>query len=213
MSSTRICIVRHGETDWNADERIQGQTDIPLNAVGCAQAQAVASGLASERFAVLYSSDLQRARDTATVTAQILNLPLQLEPGLRERRYGEYEGLTREEIKQRGDYGRYITRDLDFDFCGGESLQTFAERVENTIGRLAKIHAGQSILIFTHGGVLDIVYRVAMHQPLDTKREFPIPNAALNWISVGNDERNTGWTVLSWAVQSHLAATRELTVE
>lgn len=213
MSTTRICIVRHGETDWNADERIQGQIDVPLNPVGQGQAQAAASALASEKFSALYSSDLRRAHDTAAAAAHMLHLSVQLDPGLRERRYGEYEGLTRNEIRQRIDYGRYIARDPDFDFHGGESLRTFAERVETTITRLAKTHAGQSILIFTHGGVLDIVHRVAMRRPLDTKRDFPIPNAALNWIAVDNDDRNAGWTVLSWAVQPHLAATRALTVE
>lgn len=213
MNSTRICIVRHGETDWNAEGRIQGQIEIPLNDVGRAQAQAAAAGLANEKFSALYSSDLQRARDTAATAAQILKLPLQLEPGLRERRYGAYEGLTREDIKQRADYDRYIARDPDFDFCGGESLRAFAGRVENTIERLSKTHASQSILIFTHGGVLDIVYRVAQRRSLETRRDFPIPNAALNWIAVDHDDAHGGWTILHWAVQSHLAATRELTVE
>src|SRR5690349_10093577 len=84
---TRICIVRHGETDWNAARRIQGQTDIPLNDTGRLQAKATAQGLRGQHFAAIYSSDLQRAHDTAEATAQVLQLPVQAETGLRERHY------------------------------------------------------------------------------------------------------------------------------
>lgn len=206
---TRICIVRHGETDWNAERRIQGQTDIPLNANGYKQAFATARGLAKEQFAALYSSDLQRARDTAAPAAQLLQLPLQPEPGLRERHYGDYQGLTQDEIKTREDYPRYISRDPHFAFGSGESLAAFSDRIKETINRLAQRHAGESIVLFAHGGVLDIVYRIATYRPLETARDFPIPNAALNWIEVGNP----GWQLLDWGAQAHLEGSMELAVE
>ncbi len=206
---TRICIVRHGETDWNAERRIQGQIDIPLNATGYKQAFAAARGLAKHTFAALYSSDLQRARDTAAAAAQLLELPLQIEPGLRERHYGDYQGLTQAEIKARDDYERYIKRDPQFTFGTGESLFDFAERIKATINNLAQRHAGQTIVLFAHGGVLDIIYRIATYRPLETARDFPIPNAALNWIEVGSP----GWQLLDWGVQSHLENSLELAVE
>lgn len=206
---TRICIVRHGETDWNAERRIQGQIDIPLNDTGRQQAIAAARGLADEAFAAIYSSDLKRAGDTAAAAAGLLNLPVQFEPGLRERHYGEFQGLTQDEIKARGDYARYVNRDASFAFGNGESLSSFAERIKDTVNRLARRHVGQTVLLFAHGGVLDVIYRVATHRPLETRRDFPIPNAALNWLEIGNPD----WQLVEWGVQKHLESTRELVVE
>lgn len=208
-SSTRLCIVRHGETDWNAERRIQGQLDIPLNATGRQQAEAAARGLSDAGFAAIYSSDLQRALDTAAAAAALLQLPVRPEAGLRERHYGDYQGLTQDQIRQRADYARYIERDVDFAFGSGESLRGFAERIKDTVNRLARQHAGESILLFAHGGVLDVIYRIATHRPLETARDFPIPNAALNWIAIGTP----GWELLKWGVRTHLESTRELVVE
>lgn len=213
-SSTRLCIVRHGETDWNAERRIQGQLDIPLNATGRQQAEAAAqsladAGLADEGFSAIYSSNLQRALDTAVAAANLLQLPVRPEEGLRERHYGDYQGLTQDEIKQRDDYARYIERDPNFAFGSGETLRGFAERIKDTLNRLAQQHVGESILLFAHGGVLDVIYRIATHRPLETTRDFPIPNAALNWIAIGTP----GWELLEWGVQAHLHSARELVVE
>lgn len=208
-SRTRVCIVRHGETDWNAQRRIQGQIDIPLNDTGRQQARAAAQGLVGQAFAAIYSSDLQRAHDTAVATASLLNMPVLPMAGLRERHYGEFQGLTQDEIKARADYERYINRDTGFAFGNGESLAGFAERIKNTLNDLAQRHIGESILIFAHGGVLDVIYRIATHRPLETARDFPIPNAALNWIEIGNPD----WQLIEWGVQDHLAATKELVVE
>jgi probable phosphoglycerate mutase len=206
---TRICIVRHGETDWNAARRIQGQTDIPLNETGRQQAEATAQGLVGQHFAAIYSSDLQRAHDTAVATARVLEMPVQSEPGLRERHYGEFQGLTQDEIKARDDYARYISRDVSFSYGNGESLAVFSERIKETLNELARRHPGESILVFAHGGVLDIIYRIATHRPLETARDFPIPNAALNWIEIGNPD----WQLLEWGVQKHLENALELAVE
>jgi probable phosphoglycerate mutase len=208
-SRTRLCIVRHGETDWNAQRRIQGQTDIPLNDTGRQQALAAAQGLADLPFAAIYSSDLQRAHDTATAAAELLKLPVQSEPGLRERHYGEFQGLTQDDIKARADFDRYITRDTSFAFGNGESLAIFAERIKSTLNDLAQRHIGENVLVFAHGGVLDVIYRIATHRPLETPRDFPIPNAALNWVEIGNPE----WQLIEWGVQDHLDSTKELVVE
>jgi 2,3-bisphosphoglycerate-dependent phosphoglycerate mutase len=208
-SRTRLCIVRHGETDWNAQRRIQGQTDIPLNDNGRQQALATAQGLAEQSFAAIYSSDLQRAHDTAAAAATVLGLPVQTEPGLRERHYGDFQGLTQDEIKARADYERYISRDTSFAFGNGESLASFAERIKNTLNELAQRHVGENVLVFAHGGVLDIIYRIATHRPLETARDFPIPNAALNWVEIGNPE----WHLVEWGMQAHLDNAQELVVE
>jgi 2,3-bisphosphoglycerate-dependent phosphoglycerate mutase len=205
---TRICLVRHGETDWNAERRLQGHLDVPLNATGLAQARATAANLAEERFAALYTSDLERARQTAAEAARVLKLEAAPEPLLRERRYGVFEGLTYDEAKARypEDYRRFEERDPAFAFAaGGESLLTFAARIHGALESLAVRHRGEQILVVTHGGVLDIVHRLTSGKPLASARDFLIPNAALNWIEYSEQ----GWRLLAWAQQSHLAAARD----
>jgi len=204
MSSTRLCLVRHGETAWNAEGRVQGQTDVPLNEVGHEQARAVARALAGERFAALYTSDLTRVRQTARPAAERLGLVPRAEPRLRERHYGMFETLTYREAKERFpvDYARFRERDPEFDFAGGERLSAFNERVLACVAAIAALHAGGAVLVFTHGGVLEMVYRRAAGMPLSTARDFEIPNAALNWVEIGPD----AWRVSAWAQRDHLEA-------
>ena len=211
IAPTRLCVVRHGETAWNAERRIQGQTDIPLNATGHRQALAAARGLARHAFAALYTSDLQRARDTAAAASQLLQLPMISLPALRERHYGSFQGSTPAEAQAADPtgYARYAARDPNFDFNGGETLATFAQRIVTATTELAARHPGETILVVAHGGVLDILYRHATARPLSTPRDFPIPNAAMNWLTLGAD----GWTIDSWGEQGHLAQSLELVAE
>jgi probable phosphoglycerate mutase len=210
-SPTRLCIVRHGETDWNAGKRIQGHIDIPLSAVGHAQARATGNALKDEGFAAIYSSDLARARQTAEATAQLAphfaKVPLHVLSELRERHYGIFEGLTYTEIEARYPeaYTRHKSREPQFAPPGGESLAELAVRLGKTFDAIAQRHAGAAVAIFTHGGVLDILYRRATGQPLHTPRDFTIPNTGINWIEVADGR----WTVLSWAERGHLDATRD----
>ena len=202
MSVTRLCMVRHGETAWNAEGRVQGQLDVPLSAVGLAQARAVAAALAGESFGAIYASDLARVRQTAEPAAARLGLGVRLERALRERHYGMFERLTYVEVKERypAEYARFRDKDLDFDFVSGESLKAFAERALACVAALVERHAGESILVFTHGGVLEIVYRHATGRGLSSARDFEIPNAALNRIEVAGG----AWRVAAWAEVSHL---------
>ena len=211
MHTTRICIVRHGETDWNLERRLQGQLETDLNAAGRVQAQATARGLEQHAFAALYSSDLRRTMQTATALAQRLALTVCPEAGLRERNYGLFQGRTAAELAH--DYpdahARFLTRDPDYDFDHGESLRNFAARVRETVARIASHHAGEAVLLVTHGGVLDIVYRRITGRDLSGPRDFPVPNAALNWIEIGPQ----CWRLLAWAERSHLQRTLEQAVE
>ena len=204
---TRLCIVRHGETDWNAGKRIQGHIDIPLSAIGHAQARAAGNALKDEGFTAIYSSDLMRARQTAEATAHLANIPLQVLPELRERHYGIFEGLTYTEIAARypEDYARHKSREPRFAPPGGESLADLDLRLGKTFDAIVRRHAGAAVAIFTHGGVLDIIYRRAAGQPLHTPRDFTIPNTGINWIEVVDG----GWTVLSWAERGHLDGSLE----
>ncbi len=202
MKPSRICMIRHGETAWNAEGRVQGQTDVPLSAVGEAQARAVSEALAGGRFVALYASDLARVRQTAAPTAARLGLPVRLDPGLRERHYGKFETLTYAEARERlpEDYARFKAKDPEYDFGSGESLRAFHARAIACVAGIGARHAGEAVLVFTHGGVLEMVHRHAHHAGLSAPRDFEIPNAALNWIEVGPE----AWRVCSWAEVGHL---------
>ena len=200
--TTRLCVVRHGETAWNAEHRVQGQLDVPLNEAGQAQAQAAARALAREKFDVIYSSDLSRARQTAAPTAELLAMPVVVDRELRERHYGIFERLTYAEVKVRypEDYARFEARDPDYAFRTGESLKDFSVRSIAVISRIANQHEGRNILVFTHGGVLDKLYRHVTGLPLSAPRDFGIPNAGLNRIELTPG----GWRIRAWADVAHL---------
>lgn len=204
MKTTRLCFVRHGETAWNAERRIQGQIDEPLSAVGYAQARAAASWLAREPIAAIYASDLARALHTAAAAAHLLRLPILRRAYLRERHYGVFQRLTYEEARERypREYARLHAREADFDLPGGgESLRQFSARVNRGLDEIVAAHPGGQVLVFTHGGVLDILHRRASGKPLSAPRDFEIPNAGLNWFEVADGE----WSILSWAERGHLA--------
>jgi probable phosphoglycerate mutase len=197
-------MVRHGETAWNAEGRVQGQLDIPLSDTGHAQARALAQALAHEHFDVLYASDLVRVQQTAGPTAALLRKRVVLSEKLRERHYGIFQGMTYAEAKERlpADYLRFKDKDPDYDFQTGESLHAFSLRVMDFFRGLLARESGQNVLVFTHGGVLEILYRHATNRGLSTPRDFEIPNAALNRL-----EHDAGaWTVSCWADVAHLAA-------
>lgn len=208
MTATRFCIVRHGETDWNAEKRLQGQIDIALNAAGQAQALAIRAHLKKlPAFAAIYSSDLDRAWHTAKIATADLGLAVWPAPSFRERHYGSYQGLTSAEAAHMQPTMHHLhqARDLHYTYDTGESLAAFSARVHNGMQMLAERHAGQAILLFTHGGVLDIIYRLATQRGLNSPRDFAIPNAVLNWLEYAGDQ----WRILVWGEQSHLAGTMD----
>jgi len=182
---TEILLIRHGETAWNAVRRLQGHVDVPLNAEGERQAVALGRALRSEGVDALWSSDLQRARQTAEPIGAACGLPVQIEPGLRERCYGGFEGLAHADIDARYPqaYAAWKARELDAPLPGGErepeTLRAFFERAMAAIERLAGCgHA--KIALVTHGGVLECAYRAAQGRLPDAPRDFDILNASIN---------------------------------
>ncbi|MBW7859578.1 MAG: phosphoglycerate mutase family protein [Rhodocyclaceae bacterium] len=200
-----LCLIRHGETSWNVERRLQGHLDVPLNEAGRRQACLSAAALAGQSFSALYCSDLGRAHETARWIAEALGLdPVPLE-SLRERHYGAFQGLTYDEARTRfpEDYARFAAREITTALPGGgESLAAFATRIRRALEALTQRHHGERILVVTHGGVLDIAHRMARPMHLDAPRDFEIPNAALNWIRGSG----SGWQLLGWADRTHLAA-------
>lgn len=202
---TRFCFVRHGETDWNRERRLQGQIDTPLNATGLEQAHVLSQALmALERhFDALYCSDLERTRQTAAPIGLATGLEINLDPQLRERHYGHLQGLTYHEAGEilPEAYRRHRNRDPHEVPEGGESLHAFNVRIQAFLDSAVAEHPGQSLLVVTHGGVLDMVYRIATGKPLADPRDFPIPNAAFNWVVHHRGE----WQLEMWADRSHLS--------
>ena len=202
MEATRIIAVRHGETAWNVDARIQGHLDIPLNATGLWQAHQLARALAAEPIAAIYASDLQRAHATAQAVASATGAPLVADPGLRERSFGALQGRTFAQIEAEHpeEALRWRKRDPHFAPEGGESLVVLRERIADTTHRLAAQHAGALVVLVAHGGVLDVLYRLATRQELQAPRTWLLTNAAINrllWTP-------QGLSLVGWADTQHL---------
>ena len=205
---TRICFIRHGETDWNLARRIQGQTDTPLNETGQAQALAMAGNAARYEFAAIYSSDLIRATATARQIAETRGMEIRTLPQLRERHFGIFQGLTADKGAQRHPqaYAHYKTRNPEYDFETGETLLRFAERVNAAVELMVSQHSSQTVAAVCHAGVLDILYRKATGRLLDAPRDFVIPNCALNWFRFETRDGDApGWHLEAWDDRDHLA--------
>lgn len=150
---TVLCLVRHGVTDWNAQGRMQGHTDIPLNEEGVQQAQAAAERLAAFRWDGIWSSDLQRARRTAELIAARTGLPVTLWDQLRERRLGELEGKPFHEV--RSAYPTYLTGEVDVP--GVEPRSALQERALRALHTVAQRHPGQRVVVVSHGAFINAV--------------------------------------------------------
>ena len=202
-TSTRILAIRHGETAWNVDTRIQGHLDIPLNDTGRWQAERVAQAVAShDTVHAVYSSDLRRAHDTARAIAGATRAPLQTHTGLRERGFGRFEGKTYAEVAELWpeDSEHWRRRTPDWSPEGGESLLQVRERIARTLGELAERHAGEQIVLVAHGGVMDQLYRLATGQDLQAPRTWQLGNAAINRLLWSGQ----GLSLIGWSDTTHL---------
>ena len=199
---TRIIAIRHGETAWNVDTRIQGQLDIGLNDTGRWHAQRVALALSGEAIDAIYSSDLFRAWDTANAVSIATGVALQPEPGPRERGFGAFEGKTFSEIEAHWPDQALLWRKRQPDFApeGGESLLVMRDRIQGVVDRLATQHPGQLIVMVAHGGVMDALYRLATRQDIQAPRTWALGNAAINRLLWTPD----GLTLVGWADTFHL---------
>lgn len=201
--ATRILAIRHGETLWNVDSRIQGHLDISLNDIGRWQAERLGMALKDEPIAAIYASDLSRAHDTALAVSRHTGVPVQPEPGLRERSFGEFEGRTFAEIEIElpEQAQRWRQRDPAFAPAGGKSLLMLEARVLSVAARLAAQHPGEQIALFAHGGVMDILYRAATRLDLQAARTWALGNTAINRLLWSPE----GFSLVGWADVQHLS--------
>jgi len=202
MQATRIIAIRHGETAWNVDTRLQGHLDIALNSKGLWQAAQVARALAGEPVEAIYTSDLQRAWHTARAIAQTTEAPLVASRDLRERCFGSFEGKTYVELEAQWpeDALRWRKREPDWAPPGGESLLALRQRISSTVAVMAQQHLGGQIVLVAHGGVMDVLYRLATGQELQAPRTWHLGNAAINRLLWASE----GLTLVGWGDTAHL---------
>lgn len=204
MTTTKFCLIRHGETDWNKERRLQGHTDIGLNARGLSQALQMAQALKKIQlqFDVLYSSDLQRAAHTAKAIEELFRTSAITNTALRERHLGALQGLTTDEAPQLEPdlWQSHISRNIHENLRHGESIHQFAERIHTALEQIRLQHLGKTILLVSHGGALDMMFRLATKQALDAEKAVSVPNASLSWIY----HDGLTWGVDRWGDTTHL---------
>lgn len=206
MYNTHFWLIRHGETEWNALKRLQGWLDIPLSETGRKQAVQLRHFLHSNEFGhtihAVFSSDLSRASETARLAAGEHFGLLQERADLRERCYGIYEGRDWALLNGSDPERPHVNfRELHQAVEGGESLAEFAARIQTAFETLATDYAGKNLMVFAHGGVIDIAWRLSGKVALDAPRPSPIVNTSINQFSI-NDAGN--WSQGVWAQVPHL---------
>ena len=200
--TTSLILIRHGETEWNSEGRLQGHEDVPLNRLGLAQAEALGTRMAGERFHALYSSDLSRALATAQRIAAATGHEVKRDRRLRERHLGALQGVHRDTADREMPevYVLYKASDPDYVIPGGESTRQFSSRVLACIDDLMRRHTGETVVVVAHGGVLDQVYRHVKGLPIAGPRAFTLLNASLNRLCFEAGQ----WRMGEWGDVRHL---------
>ncbi|MDP9900603.1 histidine phosphatase family protein [Variovorax ginsengisoli] len=204
---TDLILIRHGETDWNRELRFQGHIDVPLNDTGHEQARRLGLRMAGEAVDVLFCSDLLRTQQTAAPAAQQLSLLPITQAALREQNFGVVEGMRAEEIQALHPraWEDWLEFHEDKGMPEGESARQFHARILEALGRIAMAHAGRRIMVVTHGGALDMVWRTAQGLGLHGPRQSDIPNAGFNRIRIADPADPSTIDILDWADTRHLA--------
>lgn len=199
---TQIILIRHGETVWNQQRRMQGHSDSPLSETGVRQARLLARHLKPIAFSALYSSDSGRAQHTARSVAEVTGHDIVFDPRLRERHFGVFEGLTGSEIEARypADYARFKSRDQAHVIPGGESALQFRARVLACFHEIAGRHAGDLVVVISHGLVLDVLYRAALGIAPELPRIHELVNAGINRLRYDGG----AWHIEVWGDGGHL---------
>jgi 2,3-bisphosphoglycerate-dependent phosphoglycerate mutase len=202
MATAQLILVRHGETVWNREGRIQGHLDSPLNSDGIAQAKMLGERLRRESFDALISSDLGRARNTAQYIALQTGHSVVLDARLRERHYGIFQGMTPSEAKSAypEEDTRYAAKPPNYAIPGGERVEDCFRRNFESLDELAIRYAGKRVVVVTHTGLLGALYSHVMQLPQVESQDFSVVNAGLNWFTYENSQ----WRLDRWGDASHL---------
>ena len=186
---TEFLLVRHGQTDWNVDERWQGHSDIPLNPAGLEQARRLAEKLAGQHFKAIYSSDLQRATQTAEVIGTSLGLAYQTDPRLREINLGQWEGMLVSDVRLQFStaWEERQRNPLNARAPGGETLPEVAARLEQAFNDIASTYPTGKVLVVSHGLAMKAMVCLARRLPLGNAYTQPWDNAT--------------WQVIEWPIE------------
>jgi 2,3-bisphosphoglycerate-dependent phosphoglycerate mutase len=200
--TTELILLRHGETEWNSVGRLQGHLDSALSPEGLRQADLLAARLSAMSFHALYSSDLGRALETARRIATRTGHSILQDSRLRERGLGMLEGLTRDEASQRHPevFAEYTAGGPDFVVPGGESTSQRLRHALECLEELGARHAGERIVVVTHGGVLSSLFRHCLGIPSGTPRAFSVLNACWNQF----DYHEGKFRLVTWGDINHL---------
>ncbi|MGD0751060.1 MAG: histidine phosphatase family protein [Anaerolineales bacterium] len=184
---TELCLVRHGQTDWNLQGRYQGQSDVSLNQNGLAQARTLARQIQGQTFAAIYSSDLKRAKETALIIATAMHLPVIFDARLREINQGEWEGQLVDIIRARYE-NLWQKRSVDPASLrppGGETVGELAERIQAALDDIVHLHPGLSVLIVSHGLALATALCKVRGIPIGQAYTVIPENAQPVWVEWG----------------------------
>jgi probable phosphoglycerate mutase len=209
MDVATLLLIRHGETAWNAESRIQGQLDVPLSNAGIWQAGRLAQRLADESIDAIFASDLTRAWLTAQPIGQSRQIDPLVDIRLRERHFGIFQGHTLEDIAARWpvEFAAWRERNPDWVIPEGESARQFIERVLEVLDEITHRHAGGTVAVVAHGGVLDVAYRYARGLAWNAPRQHLMVNAALNRVTA--QARPLRIEVQEWGDIAHLVTARD----
>lgn len=189
-SPAHLCIARHGETDWNSTGILQGWEDITLNRQGRQQARAMAAAFDATGFSAIWSSPLLRARETAEIVAPLIRLPFpRLHAGLMERNFGIIQGIPKSELADLNPplLQQILRRNPATDFEGGESMDEFADRVLDALKALGARHAGERVLVITHGWTMDVITRHIHGLPRSAILNMKRKNGESLWVAATGD--------------------------
>lgn len=203
--ATTLLLIRHGETAWNAEHRIQGRLDVPLSTTGMWQTGRLAQRLAEEAIDAVISSDLARAWMTGAPLAEARGLAMVPDPRLRERAFGIFEGKTLDEIaaEHPEEFAAWRARDVHWRIPEGESGAEFIGRVLEALREIVTSYPGRTVAVVTHGGVLDVVYRNARALSWDAPRDHLMLNASINRLQAHAEPLRL--QIIDWADVAHLA--------
>lgn len=202
MKATHLIVLRHGQTLWNRENRLQGQQDSPLTDLGLKQTAGIVKRLADHQSKFVYTSDLSRAHIAAKKIAEIIGATLRIDDRLREQNYGIFEGLTRAEMKEKylQEFSLFKSRQPDFAIPGGESKSNFFERSVACFEELSRKHAGEQVIVVTHLGVLDNLFRYILNIPLDAPRKFKSLEGSFHSVYF----KSRKWVIETWGDVSHV---------
>ncbi|HAA74044.1 TPA: histidine phosphatase family protein [Candidatus Latescibacteria bacterium] len=210
FTMTEMVVIRHGETEWNVEGRIQGWQDSELNARGRAQAEALGRRFRGQRGLIraIYSSDLKRTMDTARSVADVVGLEIVADERLREWHLGCIETMLLDEARVREPEAVriYEERDVEAVVPEGESIRERYNRCTSCLEEIAEKHKGDRVVVVTHGGILDDLYRFVNGVDLQAERDWDLFNCGINVLRIENRESKieNRWSVVRWGYIEHL---------